>query len=94
MKYAAIGPIAVHLPERVETNEDLRAQFPKWDMDLIYSKTGIRSRHIAAADECASDLGVAAAEKLFASTTSIAVRSTSCCFAPRRPTTRCPRPPA
>ena len=35
-------------------------------MDLIYSKTGIRSRHIAAADECASDLGVAAAEKLFA----------------------------
>ncbi len=66
MKYAAIGPIAVHLPSRVETNEDLRAQFPRWDMDLIYSKTGIRSRHIAAADECASDLGVAAAEKLFA----------------------------
>src|SRR5688572_10837221 len=39
--------------------------FPRWDMDLIYSKTGIRSRHIAAPDECASDLGVAAAEKLF-----------------------------
>ena len=28
VKYAAIGPIAVHLPDRVETNEELRAQFP------------------------------------------------------------------
>jgi 3-oxoacyl-[acyl-carrier-protein] synthase-3 len=66
VKYAAIGPVAIHLPERVETNEDLRALFPKWDLDLIYSKTGIAERHIAAPDECASDLGVAAAEKLFA----------------------------
>jgi len=67
VKYAAIGPIAVHLPERVETNEQLGAEFPQWDLDLIYAKTGILSRHIAAPDECASDLGVAAAEKLFKS---------------------------
>lgn len=66
MKYAAIGPIAIHLPEAVETNDQLQSQFPKWDMDLIYSKTGIRARHVAAEGECASDLGVAAAEKLFA----------------------------
>ncbi len=65
MKHAAVGPIAVHLPERVETNDDLAALFPRWDLDLIYSKTGIRARHIAAPGECASDLGVAAAEKLF-----------------------------
>ena len=65
MKYAAIGPIAIHLPERVETNDELRDQFPKWDLDLIFSKTGIEERHIAAPNECASDLGVAAAEKLF-----------------------------
>ena len=65
MKYAQIGPIAIHLPERIETNADLAALFPKWDMDLIYSKTGIAARHIAEPDECASDLGVAAAEKLF-----------------------------
>ena len=63
--FATVGPIAVHLPSTVETNEQLRAQFPHWDMDLIFSKTGIRSRHIAAPEECASDLGVAAAEKLF-----------------------------
>lgn len=65
MKHAALGPIAVHLPEKVETNDDLRAEFPHWDLDLIEAKTGIRARHIAAPDECASDLGVAAAEKLF-----------------------------
>lgn len=66
MKYAAIGPISVHLPERVETNAQLREQFPDWDIDLIAEKTGIEQRHIAAPDECASDLGVAAAQKLFA----------------------------
>ncbi len=66
MKFAAVGPIAVHLPERIETNAQLAAEFPQWNLDLIYSKTGIRERHIAAPGECASDLGVAAAEKLFA----------------------------
>ena len=66
MKFAAIGPIAIHLPEKVEDNDALAAEFPKWNMRLIQAKTGIRQRHIAAPDECASDLGVAAAEKLFA----------------------------
>jgi 3-oxoacyl-[acyl-carrier-protein] synthase-3 len=66
MPFAAIGPIAVYLPERVEDNDFLGAQFPKWDMPLIYRKTGVRQRHIAAPDQCASDLGVAAAERLFA----------------------------
>jgi 3-oxoacyl-[acyl-carrier-protein] synthase-3 len=65
VKYAAVGPIAVHLPERIETNEDLQADNPKWDMGLIASKTGIYTRHIASPQECSSDLGVAAAEKLF-----------------------------
>jgi 3-oxoacyl-[acyl-carrier-protein] synthase-3 len=66
VNHAAIGPIAVHLPERVETNDQIAAECPNWDLDLIYSKTGIWSRHIAAEGECASDLGVVAAEKLFA----------------------------
>lgn len=65
MKYAAVGPISVHFPERIETNEDLKTDNPKWDMDLIASKTGIHQRHIAAEDECSSDLGVKAAQKLF-----------------------------
>jgi 3-oxoacyl-[acyl-carrier-protein] synthase-3 len=65
VKYAAVGPIAIHLPEKAETNEQLKAEFPDWDLDLIYAKTGIGKRHVAAAGECASDLGVAAAERLF-----------------------------
>jgi 3-oxoacyl-[acyl-carrier-protein] synthase-3 len=64
--FASIGPIAIHLPERVETNDDLRQEFPAWDLDLIQQKTGIAARHIAAPDECASDLAVHAANKLFA----------------------------
>jgi len=64
--HASIGPIAVHFPERVETNDQLQAANPRWDLELIASKTGILQRHIAAPDETASDLAVAAAEKLFA----------------------------
>ncbi len=66
MKHASIGPIATHFPERIETNEFLESENPTWDMSVIGSKTGIHSRHIAAPDECSSDLGVKAAEKLFA----------------------------
>jgi 3-oxoacyl-[acyl-carrier-protein] synthase III len=65
MKYAAIGPVAIYLPEKVEDNNFLGSQYPKWDMDLIFAKTGVWQRHIAGPDECASDLGVAAAERLF-----------------------------
>jgi len=65
MPYAAIGHIAIYLPETVEDNERLGAEFPRWNMDLIYAKTGIRARHIATPDQCASDLGVAAGERLF-----------------------------
>jgi 3-oxoacyl-[acyl-carrier-protein] synthase-3 len=65
VKYAAVGPIAIHLPERIETNADLKAAFPNWDLDTIYEKTGIAERHIAAPNECASDLAVKACQKLF-----------------------------
>ncbi len=63
--FAELGPIAVHFPERVETNEQLQAEFPHWDLPLIEQKTGIRARHIAAPNESASDLAVAASQKLF-----------------------------
>ncbi|MBN1910147.1 MAG: ketoacyl-ACP synthase III [Pirellulales bacterium] len=65
MPFAALGPIAVHLPDRVEDNAALAAEFPEWPMDVIEAKTGVVARHVAGPDECASDLGVAAAEKLF-----------------------------
>ena len=64
MPHAELGPIAVHLPEFVETNEMLAEQYPRWDLDLIAEKTGIQQRHIAAPEQTASDLAVLAAEKL------------------------------
>ena len=64
MKHAGIGPISVYLPSNIETNEDLKAENPGWDMDLISSKTGIHQRHIADKEQCSSDLGFAAGKKL------------------------------
>lgn len=64
MKYAALGPITTHYPDTIETNDDLARANPGWDLDLIAEKTGIRQRHLAAPNETASDLGVAAAKKL------------------------------
>lgn len=66
MPFAEIGPIAIVFPETTETNEQLQAQFPEWDMQEIGEKTGIRLRYIARPEETAGDLAVAASEKLFA----------------------------
>lgn len=62
---AQIAAVAYHLPERVLTNEELAALFPEWTAPKIEQKLGIAERHIAADDECASDLAVRAAERLF-----------------------------
>ena len=64
---AGIDAVATHVPEHVLSNEALAAVFPSWSADKIYEKTGIRSRHIAAPGETASDLAFEAARKLFAS---------------------------
>ena len=63
--FAAIRAIEYHLPERTLTNQELSALFPDWSAAKISDKTGIDVRHIAAPDECASDLAAAAARKLF-----------------------------
>ena len=65
MPYAQLGPIAVHLPERVETNAMLAAQYPRWDLPLIEEKTGIRQRHIAQPGDSSSGLAMAAGDHLF-----------------------------
>ena len=64
---AAIKAIEYYLPVEVLSNDDLSAEYPDWSVEKIEQKTGITERHIAAEDECASDLGVAAAERLFQS---------------------------
>lgn len=62
---AAIAAIAYQLPARAETNADLSREYPEWNAEKVAAKTGIHCRHIAAPDECSSDLGVKAAERLF-----------------------------
>ena len=66
IRRAAISAIACHLPDTTLGNEQLARELGAWTADEIESKTGIRSRHVAAPDECASDLALRAAEKLFA----------------------------
>jgi 3-oxoacyl-[acyl-carrier-protein] synthase III len=62
---AAIAGIEYHLPPNTVTTDDLSVMFPGWDVQKTDAKTGIRTRHIAAHDECASDLAVVAAQRLF-----------------------------
>jgi 3-oxoacyl-[acyl-carrier-protein] synthase-3 len=61
---ASIAAVATHFPAGKLTNEQLAAEID-WEAEKIFEKTGIAERRIAADDECASDLGVAAAQKLF-----------------------------
>lgn len=67
MNKAGILDICYFLPNNIETNEFLVSDMKlSWSADDIFAKTGIKQRHIAKEAECASDLGVLAAEKLFA----------------------------
>lgn len=50
------------MPEKVLTNKDLESIVETTD-EWIYSRTGMRERHIAAKDQAASDLGAEAAKK-------------------------------
>src|ERR1022692_1155666 len=64
---ASVSAIEYYLPGNTVSTEGLSAEFPEWSVAKIDDKTGIQTRHIAAPDECSSDLAVAAARKLFAS---------------------------
>ena len=66
MKHAAIGPIAVHLPERIETTPTTSRR----KSHLGYGVDWLKNRNsgpptLQLTTECSSDLGVKAAEKLF-----------------------------
>ncbi len=65
-KGVTITDLAYHLGPLVESNQDLLADNPGWDLAAIEAATGIMSRRIARADQCASDLAFEAAEELFA----------------------------
>lgn len=64
---AAIKAVTSYLPVGKLTNEQLAEQFGDWHASQIFSKTGVAVRGVAGADECASDLGIEAAKRLFES---------------------------
>jgi len=65
MMHARIAAMEYHLPERVLDTATLAAMYPDWNVEKLDRASGIAARHIAAEGECASDLAVEAARKLF-----------------------------
>ncbi len=64
---AIIRDIAYYLPEKEIDNDILvKSMGLDWSAEDIFKKTGIRVRHITNEDQCASDIGIEAARKLFA----------------------------
>lgn len=63
--HARVRQIEFSLPTRCESNQDLLADNPDWDMRKIYAKTGIAQRYVTSDQQTAADLCVEAAEKLF-----------------------------
>lgn len=62
MSYARISGTGSYLPERVLTNSDLEQMVDTSD-EWIFSRTGIRERHIAGDRELTSDLATQAARQ-------------------------------
>jgi 3-oxoacyl-[acyl-carrier-protein] synthase-3 len=62
LRGATIVGTGMYVPERVLTNADLERMVDTSD-EWIRDRTGIRERHIAAADQSASDLAVIAAQR-------------------------------
>lgn len=62
MIFSRITGTGSYLPAKILTNAELERMVDTTD-EWIFARTGIRERHIAASDECTSDLGLAAARK-------------------------------
>jgi 3-oxoacyl-[acyl-carrier-protein] synthase III len=60
--YSRLVGTGSYLPEKVLTNQDLERMMDTSD-EWIVSRTGIRQRHIAAAEQNASDLALAASRR-------------------------------
>ncbi|MGL6193202.1 MAG: 3-oxoacyl-ACP synthase III family protein [Thermoguttaceae bacterium] len=65
MKLAQICDISCYVPEHALNNEELAKDFPNWSQERTLSRLGIEKRPIAAPDETALDMGVAACQNLF-----------------------------
>ncbi len=61
----SLRKISYYLPNKIETNAQLKSENPEWDVDKVQQKTGIFQRYIAREDETSLDLGFCAAKNLF-----------------------------
>ena len=65
MLISKITSIAGYLPEKILTNDDL-SKIVDTNDEWIYSRTGIKKRHIAGESETCSDMALASIKKLLA----------------------------
>lgn len=65
MKYSRIAGTGSYLPERMLTNAELERMIDTTD-EWIYTRTGIRERHLAAEGEATSDMALNAAKQAIA----------------------------
>lgn len=61
-----IKHISCYYPKDIITNESLQNEFPSLKLKELTRLTGVQTRHISAKEETSLDMGVRAAEKLFA----------------------------
>ena len=65
MMKAFINSVAYYLPQNVVSNEEIVRDFPEWSVEKITEKVGVKQRHVASAEETATDLAEKAAIRLF-----------------------------
>jgi 3-oxoacyl-[acyl-carrier-protein] synthase-3 len=82
MTHSRIIGTGSYLPEKVLTNDDL-ARIVETSDEWVRTRTGIRSRHVAADGEMTSDLALAASQKAIA----------AACSRPTSISSSWPRPP-
>ncbi len=66
MNYSQIAGTGAYLPEKILTNDDLIKKGVDTSDEWIVTRTGIRERHIIAADDSTSSMATAAAKKALA----------------------------
>ncbi|MEM9242800.1 MAG: beta-ketoacyl-ACP synthase III [Pseudomonadota bacterium] len=64
-KYSKLLGVGAYVPEKVLSNHDLESMVDTSD-EWIYTRTGIKKRHVAAEDETSSSMGLNAAKKALA----------------------------
>lgn len=77
--------LAVAFPSQILTNDDLEQHHPDWNIAELSRRVGVRSRHIAAKDQTALDLGEEACRQLLADNPTLPQRIDALIFCTQSP---------